>query len=201
MMLPACAYPTNTLNYTPIVRALLIDMVDWTLGRADPPESRWPSLAKGELQKVEDLHGPQVPAVGLAWPKVFNQPIPPAGKPAWPQYVPAIDADGNDVPGIRMPAVISNGTYLGWNLRKAGYGKGDLCLLSGTYLPFAKDAASRNGDTRPSLIERRVSPWNPTGHPAASEAALAAYTAMLVGQRLLLEEDARKLEAAPAGAK
>ena len=67
----------------------------------------------------------------------------------------AIDADGNDLPGVRLPQVaVPTGTYLGWNLRKAGYGEGDLCLLSGSYLPLARDAASRGGDSRASMAER-----------------------------------------------
>lgn len=195
MTLPACAYPTNALNYTPIIRALMIDMVDWTLGRAEPPASRWPSLARGELRKVEDLNGPHAPAAGLKWPKVFNQPIPPAGKPAWPQYVPAIDADGNDAPGIRMPQVAAPlGTYLGWNLRKAGFGEGDLCLLPGSYLPFAADAGSRAGDTRASLAERY-----PT--PGAREARFNQAVDQLSRDRFLLEEDAAKLRQQASTAK
>ena len=193
MALPACAYPTNSLNYSPVVRAMLIAMVDWTTRGTQPPASRWPSLARGELKPIDALKGPEVPAVSLVWPKVVNRPIPPAGKTAWPAYVPAIDADGNDMPGIRLPAVaVPQGTYLGWNLRKAGYGEGDICLLSGTYLPFAKDAQSRGGDSRASLAER---------YPGAGEreAKVRAAAEQLQAESFLLPEDASKLIAAEAG--
>ena len=193
MSLPACRYPTNRLNYAPIVRAMLVNMVDWTTTGTTPPANRWPSLARGELKTIDALKGPEVPAAALVWPKVLNRPIPPAGKPAWPAYVPAIDADGNDAPGIHMPEIaVPQGTYLGWNLRKAGYGEGDICLLSGTYLPFAKDAASRNGDTRASLAER---------YPAAGDRAAKVRdaAAQLQAGRYLLPEDANKLIAAEAG--
>jgi hypothetical protein len=195
LTMPSCRYPANSLNYTPVVRALLLDMVDWVAGRQDPPASRWPNLAKGELQPIAALRPPQVPAAGLIWPKVFNQPIPPAGKRPWPQYVPAVDPDGNDAPGIRMPQLAAPlGTYLGWNLRKAGFGEGDLCLLSGTYLPFAADAASRSGDSRASLAERYRT-------PGARAARFNQAVEALRRDRLLLEEDAAALGRQTASAK
>ena len=177
MALPACRYPANPLNYTPIVRALLIGMVDWTLGRAEPPASRWPSLGKGELRPVDALRGPE----GIVWPKVFNQPISPAGKRAWPQYLPAIDTQGNDQPGIRMPEVaVAEGTYLGWNLRKPGFGEGDLCLIAGSYLPFPADRR----EPPATVAERR-----------------AAVVGELAAERLLLAEDAARLRATLVGSK
>ena len=192
MTLPACRYPTNRIDYSPIVRAMLIAMVDWTTRGTEPPPSRWPSVAGHELVPFDSIHGPSVPAAALAWPKVVNRPIPPAGKAAWPAYVPAIDADGNDAPGIRLPQVaVPSGTYMGWNLRKAGYGDGDICLLSGTYLPFAKDPASRAGDSRPSLAERYPD-------PAVRVARYRDAARQLQADRYLLREDADKLIAADA---
>ncbi len=174
MTLPACRYPANALNYSPVVRALIVAMVDWSLVKRNPPESRWPSLAKGELLPIDQLRGPNVPGADLVWPKVMNRPIPPKGKMAWPMHVPAIDADGNDAPGIRLPQLAApQGTYLGWNLRKAGYGEGDLCLLSGTYLPFAKDAASRGGDERLSLGRALSGGGGPGGEVCGGGGGLA----------------------------
>lgn len=168
MTMPACRYPANPLNYTPIVRALLLDMVEWVAGRRAPPASRWPSLAAGELVPVEALQPP--PALGIEWPRVVNQPVAPAGKREWPVFVPQIDRNGNDVAGIRMPQItVPDGTYLGWNLRKAGYGAGDLCLIAGAYLPFADDAPT-SAETAP---------------------ARAAHALRLVEQHLMIAEDAR----------
>lgn len=173
MTMPACRYPANPLNYSPVIRALLLDMVEWTAGRRDPPASRWPSLDRGELKTIAALNPP---AGDIAWPKVFNQPIPPAGKPAWPQFVPAVDSNGNDAAGIRLPDVAAaRGTYLGWNLRKPGYGEGDLCLIFGSYVPFAE------GDARRDV-------------PALG-AAWAAAAAALVADNLLLSEDADRMAA------
>ena len=36
-------YPTNRLNYSPIVRALIVAMADWTTKGTAPPASRWRS--------------------------------------------------------------------------------------------------------------------------------------------------------------
>jgi hypothetical protein len=55
---------------------------------------------------------------------------------------------------------VPEGTYLGWNLRKPGYGEGDLCLIFGSYLPFPAND--------PRL------PTNIAARRAAAEAALAA---------------------------
>lgn len=173
MTMPACRYPANPLNYTPVIRALLLDMVEWTAGRREPPASRWPSLARGELKPIGALNPPQG---DIAWPKVFNQPIPPAGKPAWPQYVPAVDAAGNDASGIRLPQVeVPTGTYLGWNARKPGYGEGDLCLIFGSYVPFATDA--------------RKSPAQGYS-PEQSAAARSRAAAALATDHLILDDDA-----------
>jgi hypothetical protein len=190
MTMPSCRYPSNPMNYYQVVRALLFAMVDWTTGRREPPASRWPSLAKGELVKLDALQPPQAPALDLVWPRVLNAPIAPAGKPDWPVFVPQIDVDGHDVAGIRLPDVaVPAGTYLGWNLRKPGYGEGDLCLVFGSYIPFASDAAARAGDTRASLAERYPSPGDLSARRAAAAAAL-------VSEHFLLKEDADHITAA-----
>jgi Alpha/beta hydrolase domain len=184
---PKCRYPANPLNYTPIVRALLLAMVDWTAGGSEPPPSKWPSLARGELVPFTALRGPASRSTGLKWPKVINQPGSASGKPAWPLLAPAIDADGNDVPGIRLPEIAApKGTYLGWNIRKAGYAEGGLCFPEGSYLPFAQDSATRGDDPRLSLAERYPA-------PGAREARAAATIADLRREGFLLEEDAVQL--------
>lgn len=178
-----CLLPPNPMNYAPYQRAMFAAMLDWTLDRRAPPPSRWPSLAKGELQPITALRGPAAPARGLTWPKVLNRPTPPAGRPDWPIFVPAIDADGNDLPGIRPPQLtVPTGTLLGWNLRKRGYGEGDLCLLAGSFVPFAPTAAVRADDPRPSLAERHPS-------PEAREAKVRRTVDTLVDDRLLLDDD------------
>ena len=180
-----CRYPANPMSYSMVLRALLIEMVDWTAGRREPPPSQWPRIS--ELQTVESLRGLEIPSIGLTWAKVLNRPISPLRGRDWPVLVPRIDADGNDLPGIRLPDVAApTGTYLSWNLRKPGFGEGELCLIYGSYLPFAADAASRGGDPRPSLAERY-----PNNGARATRYAQAVEA--LQRQRLLLDEDAANM--------
>ena len=183
MTLPFCTYPANTMNYSPVLRALLIAMTDWTMGRSEPPASRWPSLAARELVTVETLEAPFEP-----WARVVNLPIPPAGKPTWLVFVPAIGKDGNDQPGVRLPDIAApTGTYLSWNLRKEGFSAGDLCMIFGGYVPFAGDGASRHqGDLRPTLDEL---------YPTSADRvkAFSVQAEQLVRDRLLLHDDAKAM--------
>lgn len=72
-------------------------------------------------------------------------------------YVPKVDADGNDIAGIRSVTVQAPlGTYTGWNLRREGFGEDELCGPNGSFIPFAETKAEREaaGDPRLSLEER-----------------------------------------------
>jgi hypothetical protein len=182
MATPACQSPANPMNYTPIVHALLIDLVDWTTGSQDPPASRWPRVADGALRPLESLQTPDLQSVGISWPKVVNRPMAPGGMHRWPVLVPSVDADGNDVPGIRMPEMAApTGTYLAWNLRKAGFAPGDLCVVFGSYVPFAHEATGGH-DPRVSLADRYGA--------TSREERLHAAVEELSRDRLLLIEDA-----------
>jgi hypothetical protein len=72
--------------------------------------------------------------------------------------VPQVNADGNDVSGIRLPELaVPLGTYTGWNitepqLKELGYLSG----LVGGFEPFAPTKPQReaSGDSRLSIAER-----------------------------------------------
>ena len=108
--------------------------------------------------------------------------------------VPAVDADGNDIAGVRAPMVQAPlGTYSGWNLRARGFGHGAMHEFSGSYIPLPETPEERRmtGDPRRSIIER---------YPNA-EAYVAAITAaarQLVEEGLMLEEDVERAAAAAA---
>jgi hypothetical protein len=71
--------------------------------------------------------------------------------------VPKVDADGNDVAGIRLPAIAAPiGTYTGWNLQPSHLAEDELSGLLGSFIPFARTTAERrtNGDPRSSIEER-----------------------------------------------
>ena len=111
---------------------------------------------------------------------------PPEVGGAYSTLVPAIDANGNTADGLRNTTVqVPLGTYMGSNVRKAGFSEGDSCDLTGSFIPFFKTQAERvaAGDPRPSLEERY-----PTHADYVAKVTSAANK--LVSQRLLLPEDA-----------
>jgi hypothetical protein len=75
-----------------------------------------------------------------------------------PYLVPQVDADGNDVAGIRAPDVsVPVATNTGWNFRSASIGgTNEIVNLLGSYIPFARTKADRETrkDPRLSIQER-----------------------------------------------
>ena len=74
-----------------------------------------------------------------------------------PFLVPQVDADGNELAGIRVPEqAVPLATTTGWNFRAERVGNPrDIYALSGSYLPFAKTRAARDtSDTRRAIDER-----------------------------------------------
>jgi len=75
----------------------------------------------------------------------------------YPAYAPTVDADGNEIAGIRTPDIhCPVATYTGWTLYQGTYGTGILIRNAGSAIPFAKTKAERraSGDPRLSLEER-----------------------------------------------
>ena len=72
--------------------------------------------------------------------------------------VPAVNADGNEMDGIRPPEITEPlATYTGWNLRDPSIGApGQRVPFEGSYIPFPKTKADRlrTGDPRLSIAER-----------------------------------------------
>ncbi|MFN8624754.1 MAG: alpha/beta hydrolase domain-containing protein [Candidatus Binatia bacterium] len=167
--LPACQYQANPMQRGAPLRAALVAMTDWVAGRTQPPPSRWPSIAGGTLADPASQAAvgfPDLFGIGMPYSPVVNgvevadyTNVPPQAdySRSWKILVPTTDADGNDIGGIRLPDIAAPvGTYLGWNVRRKGYAEGELCLVVGSFKPFAADAAtrSRDGDPRLSLAER-----------------------------------------------
>lgn len=193
-MAKTCAYPTNPLNAGPSVRALLVAMDGWISKGALPPNSRYPSRSNATLvpPAIDKVGFPHI--AGFAYPSRIAQPtllksdeMPPAKGPAYPVFVPKTDADGRDLAGVRLPTLEAPAaTHTGWNLRKAGFGEGELCDNNGSMIPFAATRAERlkNNDPRRSMAER----YPNDGDRAA---AITKAAQQLVRDRLLLEDDAK----------
>lgn len=193
-LLKACAFPTNPLNAGPPLRALLVALEAWIKNATPPPASRYPSRSDGTLVPPEpDAVGfPHIP--GVAYSGVVTRPavidaavMPPTKGAPYPVFVPKTDSDGRDIAGLHLPTLDAPiATYTGWNIRKEGFSKGELCDLNGSMMPFAASQAERlkANDPRPSLAERY-----PQEGDRAKAIALAAKR--LVADRLLLEEDVK----------
>ena len=191
---PTCTYPTNPLYAGPPLRALLVALDAWIADGTLPPTSRYPSRADGTLAEpnAAAVGFPGIP--GVTYPARINQAavvddkmMPPVRGAAYPTFVPKTDADGRDLAGLRLPTIEAPiATHTGWNLRKAGFGEGELCDNTGSMLPFAKTQEERQktGDPRLSLAERYP---NPSDRTAAIERAATK----LVAEKLLLEEDVK----------
>jgi hypothetical protein len=193
-----CANMRSTLNPAPAVRALLVALEEWVKDGKAPPDSRVPRLSDGTLVEAAEIGFPFM--IGVPVPTAPNtiarfstyvDPHPESG-PQYRPLVPRVDVDGNDVAGIRLPAVAApRATFTGWNLYADPFPAGALCDREGSQLPFARTRAEReaSGDPRPSLEER---------YPSA-DAYVAAVTKSvdaLVADRLLLREDGDRLVAA-----
>jgi Alpha/beta hydrolase domain len=196
---PVMQLPGNPLGYSAFMRALLIALTEWVEHGIAPPASRFPSRAAGTLVSLAEAREgfPRLPLVNF--PTVLNElrlrdhsVEPPIEKTPYPVFVQSVDADGNSVGGLRHPLLDAPlATHVGWSLRAAGYGEGDLFTIQGSVIPFAATEAGRQraDDPRPSLAARYASRevW-------AEKLADAAKR--LVADRLLLAEDADRLIAA-----
>ena len=193
--------PANPNNFRWGQRALLLAMDEWSRGGAEPPPSRYPSVEEGTAVAAEDLAFPAVPGVATSdrvhyayradyGPRFADEGIvtkePPEIGRRFPIRVSAVDADGNETAGIRLPEVaVPLATYTGWNLFRAEAGPPDeLSSMVGSFLPFPRTAGEReaSGDPRPSVEERY----------ASREDYLGRYTAAaleLIDAGYLLGED------------
>jgi hypothetical protein len=204
----ACQLRSNSNPFIHGQRALLVALHEWIVDKRSPPPSLYPTIRAGTLVPVGQIHYPYVPAsafspAGVALQKFYldRGPLfnvadisgvmsePPAPGAAYPVLMPQVDADGNTLDGLRNTNVEAPlGTYVGWNVRKAGFSEGDSCDLTGAFIPFARTLAERlaAGDPRPSLQER---------YPTHQDyvARIAAAAGSLVERRLLLPQDAAQI--------
>jgi hypothetical protein len=193
-MAKTCAYPTNPLNAGSSVRAILVALDAWIAEGTPPPDSRYPSRLDATLvpPSIDQVGFPRIS--GFAYPARIALPaalkseeMPPSKGAFYPVFVPKTDADGRDIAGVRLPTLEAPAaTYTGWNLRKAGFGEGELCDNNGSMFPLAatREERLKNNDQRLSMAER----YPNSGDRAAT---IAKAAQQLVRERLLLEEDVK----------
>lgn len=190
-----------------INRALYVAMVDWVQKGIEPPPSAYPRVSDGTLVAAT--------SAAMGWPNIPNSPkpdgvmnsvldydfgpqfryldgsgvitnMPPPVKQVIPTLAPKVDADGNEIAGVRSLLIrVPLGTYTAWNPIPSGPLKGREASLAAGYVPFASTKAERmaSGDSRLSIEERYTSLWLYYFY-AVNEAN------KMVSQRLLLPDDA-----------
>lgn len=213
-----CTQFGSGVDPNPALRALFVALDQWVDG-TPPPPSAVPSTSNGtavlaSTGPYSDLGIGTVSQAALGFPTIpkalysglitvrnqFNfgtrfdlgildiYPPKPSGR-YYPNSVSKVDADGNEIAGIRLPeVVVPVATNTGWNLRSSAFGGKadgtDGCESSGSSIVFAPTAAARlaQGDPRLSLAERYSSRADFVSQRTAAANALKA-------RRLLLQDD------------
>ena len=197
----------NPLPAGDALRALMVAMDLWVTQGISPPPSQYPRVSDGTLVCPDrrSTRFPNVPGVryfgfhnrqlfldygpNIRRGRLGVHPPRPSANGAYAILVPKVDKDGNDVAGIRLPAIqVPVGTYTGWNLRPRGLAEDELSGLLGSYIPFAKTRSQRKqlGDPRGSIEER----YKDRADYVRQVSRAARF---LVEQRYLLPDDAERI--------
>ena len=201
-----CQNLINVVDTSMLFRAMLDAMDRWATDGTPPPDSRIPRQADGTLVIYDDwakqfprMPGQMSPAGPASLPLLDFGPEAESGilskeppevvdRQGYPVLVPAVDADGNDVAGVRVPMVEAPlGTYTGWNLRRRGLGTGATYEFSGSYIPFPDTAEEQRftNDPREPVTARYAT-------PEAYVEAIGKAAKRLVAEGLMLEEDVER---------
>jgi hypothetical protein len=178
-----CQHLFHCLDYRPVLRAALVNLDRWVTTGEAPPASCYPRIDDGTAVPPGHVEGTfrAIPSGGFPNPlRRFTRldfgpdpgvptRIPPVvGKP-YPNLVPAVDQDGNELAGVRLPFIsVPLATYTGWNLRHPDIGgTGQIMAtggasggtLKGSIIPFPETREEReaSGDPRLSIAERYAS--------------------------------------------
>jgi hypothetical protein len=202
------AYRGNPLDFLVTLRALLVRLVEWVVDDRTPPASAYPTLAAGTLVPIGALKFPRIPDAtapsvihqahrvdyGPRWPAGIITREPPGIGAPFPALVSQVDADGNEVAGVRGVELLAPlATYTPWQLRGGrGSDAGELTDFLGTYIPFPRTDAERQrwSDSRQSL-ERRYADKR-----AYLDTAARAAESLAAAGLLLREDVPRVLERA-----
>lgn len=194
--------PFNTVDYAPLLRAALVNLDRWVSAGIEPPPNEFPRLADGSAVPAMTTKSRFEAIPGVRFPDRVGHPVrldfgpdldrgivgelpPKAGAP-YPTFVSAVNADGNEIGGVRPVELRAPlATFTGWNLRHPDQGApGDLMSMQGMTLPFARtpDERRASGDRRLSIAER---------HPSrdAYLARVREVAHVLVNARWMLAED------------
>ena len=166
----------NYVDYRPLMRAALYHLDRWVTHNEEPPGNGYPNHADGSIVAAgeladwfEGLPGVEFPRHHKVMRRLDFGPdravptvMPPEVGDEYPSLVSAVDGDGNEIGGIRLPAIeVPLATYTGWNVRHSDIGGAGQVMspggtLVGGAIPFVVTRNERlaSGDPRASIEER-----------------------------------------------
>lgn len=164
-------YLNNGNDYQWIMRGLLLAMQRWIADDAAPPPSVYPRVDRHELATLDHVRYPALP--GVITPKRIHEVYrldfgpefrsrgivtnePPKMGPPFTILLPQVDADGNDIGGLKTPQVaVPLAAHTGWNLRSPAIGAADeLCSMTGSYFPFSRRVVLERYHDRAAYLGR-----------------------------------------------
>jgi hypothetical protein len=165
----------TVVDYSALLRATLENLDRWVSEGVEPPPSVFPRIDDGTavprevvLEKLARIPG-VVPLEGDKLPTMRRVDLGeraadgvgrvPAGLgEPYPSRVSDVDADGNEIAGIRLPDLtVPVGTHTGWVARHPSTGgAGQLLDMMGLTVPLPATAGARerSADPRPAIAER-----------------------------------------------
>jgi len=198
-----CQNPANVVMTSMLFRANLDNLDRWASGGKPPPASRIPRRADKTLAAAGEWRNgfPAIPGAmtprgpsgldlldfgpGIDQGIISKEPPEIAPGKRYAVLVPATDADGNDIAGVRAPMVQAPlATYLGWSMRAKGLGYGAMGPIVGSTVLFPETPEERaqTGDPRRAILERYPD-------KAAYVRAITEAAERLAAEGLMLEED------------
>ena len=165
-------YAFNCVDYVPLLGATLVRLDRWVSHGEAPPPSQYPRLDDGTAVSPERtaavfqaIPGVEFPArhrylcrLDFGLEDGVSTKLPPQEGNPYPNLVSAVDQDGNELGGIRLPELTASlATQTGWNVRHPDTGgPGQTLRMIGSTIPFAATRSEReaSGDPRLSIEER-----------------------------------------------
>jgi len=188
----------NTVDYTPLLRAALVNLERWIVDGVEPPPDAVPCLADGTaVERAQVLARFALGGEGAALPRPEDLPtlrhldlgdrvsegvvrFPAVAGDPYPCLVSSVDADGNEEAGIRLPDLtVPLAAQTGWNPRRPESGaEGQTVDMLGSGIPLPRATIAsryRDRDHYRELVRREAE--------------------RLVRARHLLEEDVERVVA------
>ncbi|MBL8211656.1 MAG: hypothetical protein JNK87_13125 [Bryobacterales bacterium] len=191
-------YLNNANDWGWFSRGLLDAFQGWLAEDKEPPASMYPNVARKELVPLSQVRFPKRPDVKTPTrlhdvyrldfgPDFRTRGIvtyePPKMGPPFTVLVPQVDADGNDIGGLKTPQVaVPLAAHTGWNLRNPAIGSPEeLFSMVGSYFPFSKEVVIQRYQNKQAYL-----------------AKVRKEAQRLIAERYLLERDLPALEALSA---